>query len=350
MTIAFSCVKCGYKNEVDGSQAGKKCRCQICGHAFYLPIPSRPIARKPAPGRPVEPPPRTTPASRPERISEPPPPDLYGFDEPPSLPPRVSSPTIPEPSEEPQAPLRPRRAPAARREKTSGRSETAFGPGGIFATIMLVLGVIMLVLRITKGVLTLGRMTSYLDSSPARNGIAAAPPVPGAAGQGAAAGSSTPGTPPGGPAVAAPAAARPPAAQQNTSRITLSNGKATSGGIGPFSPGVTFQVDYKAEGGRIFPGRDRYYWVIKTRRGLASDPMPLRLNGEGTLSGSATLLTRDDAPFESYIEERPMGPFGAKHKASNTIGLSWVDPPAPSPATQRPGNPGIPRPPFGRRR
>ena len=121
-------------------------------------------------------------------------------------------------------------------------------------------------------------------------------------------------------------------------RVVLSNGRVTAGGgMGISTMGLTFQVDYKVEGGRVFPGRDRYFWVIRSRHGLASDPMPLRLNGEGTLSGSATRMSRDDGPFESYIEERPFGMRGTSQEG-NSIALGWVE--APKPAATAPSSVG----------
>jgi hypothetical protein len=155
----------------------------------------------------------------------------------------------------------------------------------------------------------------------------------------------------------APAPARPqpqPKAQADQIQVTLSNGRVTPGRMGSPSPfGLTFQVDYRAGGGPIAPGPGRYFWVIRTRHGLASDPMPLRLGGEGTLSGSAMQLKREDGPFESYVEMGSLGPFGARQKVSNTVPLVWVDAPQPSrPASPIPrqGLPTFPRGPFGRGR
>src|SRR4051794_29566704 len=39
MTIAFPCESCGHRYEVDGSLAGKKCRCKKCNHVFVIPVP-----------------------------------------------------------------------------------------------------------------------------------------------------------------------------------------------------------------------------------------------------------------------------------------------------------------------
>ncbi len=39
MTIAFPCENCGHRFEVDGSLAGKKCKCKKCNHVFVIPTP-----------------------------------------------------------------------------------------------------------------------------------------------------------------------------------------------------------------------------------------------------------------------------------------------------------------------
>src|SRR5262249_30940586 len=53
MTIAFPCENCGNRFEVDGSLAGKKCRCKKCGAVFVVPVPRQPSAVAPARARPV---------------------------------------------------------------------------------------------------------------------------------------------------------------------------------------------------------------------------------------------------------------------------------------------------------
>jgi hypothetical protein len=150
-----------------------------------------------------------------------------------------------------------------------------------------------------------------------------------------------------GPPAQGPSSAGSP---QGVIRLTLSNGRVTSGRARSLSPiGLTFQVDYKVEGGPSFFGRAGYFWVIRSRHGMAGDPMPMRLNGEGTLTGSVATMTRDDGPFESHVEMGTPGRFGQRRKVSDSVPLTWVDPPA-SAQAGRAGAPRFPRPPLGPRR
>ena len=92
MTIAFPCEKCGYRFEVDGNLAGKKCKCKHCGHVFVIPVP-RAAAGVPRVAQAAAPRPETRPTARtkPDPI---PTVDPYGLDDEPVASPATSRPAI----------------------------------------------------------------------------------------------------------------------------------------------------------------------------------------------------------------------------------------------------------------
>ncbi len=74
MTLAFPCENCGHRFEVDGSLAGKKCKCKKCGHIFLIPVP-RPV--EPSPVRASRERPPSGPGSTRPAKSRPAAPDPY---------------------------------------------------------------------------------------------------------------------------------------------------------------------------------------------------------------------------------------------------------------------------------